>query len=138
METYLVNPSKFNGQALAILRDGKSVFTKDKVKADYEQEYKTELVELTWDELYEQYIEPYNKSLQSPFTEIDEERWDEMLNVLPPMRWTRTSNGEFFFCMEAYTADLHSVYVRKGDKYYTALRSKYEKEENILNLKEVV
>ena len=138
METYLVNPKKFKGQSVAILRDGKSIFSENKTKADYEKEYNTKLIELSFDELYEQYIEPFNKSLQSPFVEIKEETWYDMLNVLPPMRWTKVGNSEFFFCMEALTADLHSVYVRKGNKYYTALRSKFEKAENIFNLKNVV
>lgn len=136
MNTYLINPKEFKGHALAILTDGKSPWS-NKTKEDYEKEYNAELIELDWDSLYEQYIEPHHKSLQQPFKEITEEEWHEMLNVLPPMRWTKHTDGSFFFISEAYTADLHSCYVSKGGKYYTAVRSKFEKAENIINLKNV-
>lgn len=136
METYLINPKEFKGYALAILKDGKSIYS-GKTKKDYEQEYKAELSEFTWDELYDNYIVPYDKSLQKPFKEITEDQWHEMLNVLPPMRWTKHTDGSFFFVSEAYRADLHGCYVSKGGKYYTAVRSKFEKTENIINLKNV-
>ena len=88
---------------------------------DYIEKHKDENLEVVdafeMEKLYKEYQEKASKD----FTEITEERFDEMLNVLPPQRWTRTENYEYFFISEAYSADLHSCFARLGDKYYEAL-----------------
>lgn len=54
-------------------------------------------------------------------TEVTEEKFDDMLNVLPPLYWT-TIGGVEMFCMgEFYTGTYTTQYARVGDKYYTAM-----------------
>lgn len=48
---------------------------------------------------------------------VTEERWHDMLNVLPPMRW-RTELGVETFCMCEYTwGNITDQFGRMGDKY---------------------
>jgi hypothetical protein len=59
---------------------------------------------------YEHYI--------SAAVEIDEDRFDEMLNVLPPMKWRQGHGSESFMIREALTMDIRSIYCRIGDRYF--------------------
>jgi hypothetical protein len=45
---------------------------------------------------------------------VDEARWWEMLEVLPPANWTRGDAFECFRVIEAQTADLYTWLVRIG------------------------
>lgn len=50
---------------------------------------------------------------------ISSERYDEMLNVLPPERWQRGETVDIFMCCEGITGRLYSFYVRlKSSKQY--------------------
>ncbi len=50
--------------------------------------------------------------------EINEELWWEFLEVLPPVRWRKDGNGESFFISEALSGNIHSKYIREGDRYF--------------------
>lgn len=134
---YIIDPTKeFKGHVENTMnKDTGLVHYRENTSfEDYKKEKGNEnLVTMTWEELEEKYIIPYKNNLQKPFKEITEEDFNEMLNVLPPMRWTRFENGRFFFISEAYTADLHSLYVKYKGKYYTGLRSRFMKDEDIKN-----
>jgi len=54
--------------------------------------------------------------------EITEERWDEMLNVLPPERWETIKNVEIFAMSEIMTSDITGFYICYKKKYYTTYR----------------
>lgn len=87
---------------------------------------------LSSDDYYEQITKPYLQSLQGDWQEITEERYWDMLEVLPPMKWTRRPTYELFFICEAYTHDLHTCCVQQDKKYYSALRSKYEAPDKLI------
>lgn len=110
----------------------------DMTFAEYNKSHGGNLEALTWDELYSQYYEPYYKSLQGEFLETTEEMFWDGLECLPPKRWTRFTDGEFFFVGECFTDDLYSCYVRKGEKYYNALRSIKTKPEDLIELKNII
>ena len=56
-----------------------------------------------------------------PVSETTEERFQEMLDVLPPLYWC-TIDGVQMFCMrEMYTGTYTNQYARIGNKYYTAM-----------------
>lgn len=59
----------------------------------------------------------YADCLSAP-VEVTEARWDEMLNVLPPMNWRNDHGTESFMICEAQTLDLHSIFCRLGDRYF--------------------
>lgn len=72
------------------------------------------ITEQEMDVLWEQ----TNTRISDEWEEITADRYDEMLNVLPPVKWT---NGGFYIC-EAYSGELHSFYQQWDKKYYTSIQ----------------
>ena len=62
---------------------------------------------------------------------------DHALEAVPPKRFTRDGKNEFFFLGECETFNLYSCYVKKVDKYYSALRSIEAPTEHLFNLEDV-
>lgn len=102
---------------------------------------KPQLIALSWEDFFSQYYKPYLDSLQEDFKEITADKYEYSLECLPPQKW-HDINSRFnsFYIIEAYTADLHSFYIkdRETGKYYTALRSKYISDENLLKQLETI
>ena len=46
--------------------------------------------------------------------------WD-MLEILPPKKWTRGNDCESFYVMEALTGDLHEWHIRIGERYFALI-----------------
>lgn len=103
----------------------------------YNKEHGGTLVALDWDDFNNRLYTPHLLSLQEPFVETTEERYEDGLECLPPKRWTRSGKNQFFFVGECYTANIYRCFVRKEDKYYTALRAITTSEEDIFNLKNI-
>jgi Protein of unknown function (DUF1419) len=59
----------------------------------------------------------YEKYISAP-AEITEDRFDEMLNVLPPMKWRQEHGSESFMISEALTMDIRSIFCRIGDRCF--------------------
>ena len=59
-----------------------------------------------------------NRRITTP-VEIDEERFHDMLNCLPPCKWGRSESAEAFHMSERITYDIADWFVRIGDKFYT-------------------
>lgn len=57
----------------------------------------------------------------NPVTEITEEKFHEMLEVLPPDNWNMFKGVEYFQMCERYDFDRTSYYVKILDKYYMFL-----------------
>lgn len=55
---------------------------------------------------------------------IDRNRWDELLNVLPPCHWIRSEACESFHISEALTGNLYTHCVRVGDAYFTLIEDR--------------
>lgn len=111
---YVIDPSTFDGYCKHILYDGVDPYHPEKSAEDYIAEG---LAVLSEEEYFKAYDE-YNKSLCGDWREITEETYDDMLNILPPLKW---HNGGFF-CMEAYAGTIHSFYQELNGKYYTSLQ----------------
>jgi hypothetical protein len=73
---------------------------------------------MTWDEVIPLIQEGSYAKYKSAPVEITEDRWDEMLNVLPPMKWRSGRGAESFMISEALTLDLRSIFCRIGDRYF--------------------
>jgi len=138
---YIIDPTNFNGQIVNSISSTES--TQQYVDYMSEpttfEEYKLKknnpnLIALNWDTFYEDYYKPHLDGLCEPFKETTEERFWDGLECLPPKRWTRFTNGEFFFVGECYTDNLYTCFVRKGDKYYTSLRPINTLAEDLINL----
>jgi hypothetical protein len=142
---YIIDPTKeFNGQCLNTMPlvapeniNETKVHYRKQTFAEYNKEHGGCLVALTWEQFDKDFYQEYYKGLQEPFKETTEEQFQDMLEILPPKRWTGSEGKEYFFVGECYTANIYRCFVRLGDKYYTALRAITTPEENILNLKDV-
>lgn len=108
--------AKPNGDAVDELIDGVGRYS-GKSLAELSKEY-GELKEMTMDAAYQL----KTSMLMTCPKEITKERYWHMLEVLPPCRWVNNGTTESFFVSEAYSLDLHSVYVRIGQRYYEMLR----------------
>lgn len=105
------------------------------------EEYKTfknnpNLIAVPFDEFNTKVLIPYHESLCGEFTEITEEKYWDALECLPPMKWhDLDSNFNVFFISEAYTASIHSCFIKdkKNKKYYTAMRDIFISDEVLLN-----
>lgn len=63
-------------------------------------------------------IDKINNERFTTIEEITQEKWEEMLYVLPPLSYG-THNGMItFLLVEAITGSWHSCYVNIGNKYY--------------------
>jgi len=51
-------------------------------------------------------------------TEITEERFFDMLEVLPPAKWVRYKGEESFHVCELITGNIGSIFVRIGKRYF--------------------
>ena len=73
---------------------------------------------------FEQYQEAQRKHLlDGELTEITEDKFEDALNVLPPICWTTHNNVEMFCMSEMYTGSYTSQYAhdKRTNKYYTKL-----------------
>ena len=56
--------------------------------------------------------------LKKPLYEVSAETYDDMLNVLPPLKWCTIQGIEMFCMSEVYTGTFTTQYAKVGDKYY--------------------
>jgi hypothetical protein len=50
--------------------------------------------------------------------EIDEETFDEQLDMMPPIDWHRETNSESFKLLEEMGIGISRIYLRRGHAYY--------------------
>ena len=78
-----------------------------------------EFVALTWDEIETQ----INAAQQAVYkvgqmSEIPQERFVEMLEVLPPMQWRRSKTAESFKMSELTSGTITDCFVRIGTRFF--------------------
>ena len=78
-------------------------------------EYGADLILLTPDEA----MNRYEAAFKSGPEEITEQRFWDMLEVLPPVTWHTTSDGESFKMCERTAGAITGIYVRIGKRYFT-------------------
>lgn len=59
------------------------------------------------------------ESCKTGVKEIDEERFHDALECLPPLNWRRRADGESFMLCERKYEDITSIYVRVGNRFFT-------------------
>lgn len=137
MKKYVIEKNNFQGHVITSLNnEGKSFYT-GKTLAEMQLDYENELITITDEEL-DLYLENYYNSLQDNWKEISEDDYYDALECLPPMNWRTIVPGVNVFCIsEAFTSHLHSHYLKltnsEGAKYYTAIRSRFITNDEILN-----
>ena len=71
---------------------------------------------------------------ETTLTEITKTEYWESLECLPPQRWRTVRGVEFFYCMEAYSGDVHSFYFSCNDRYATAKLNRNISDDDLLKL----
>ena len=136
MKKYVIEKDNFQGFIVTALnKEGKSHYTGETIE-ELQQEYESELIAVNDEEL-DLIIKEYENSLQKDWKEISEEDYFDAFECLPPMNWRTIISGVNVFCIsEGYYGSLHSHYLKlsnkEGVKYYSALRSRYTTNEQIL------
>lgn len=78
---------------------------------------------LPWSEVSPLLDKAQRERYCKPVEEITEERFLEMLNVLPPENWVQHGDWEGFRISEYMTGNLTYHYVRRGERFFTACRA---------------
>ena len=82
--------------------------------AKFAPEYGRALVILPFDDAWQR----YENQFKSEPVEITEERWHEMLGVLPPVAWKSDSTGESFKISERTAGSITAIFVRIRHRYF--------------------
>lgn len=128
---FVLDVKDYKGYTKTVLDDNGKDFYSEKTEADYIKEGYTVMAE----EEFNVFEAEYNKSLCGKWTEITEEEYNNMLNVLPPLKWY---DGGFYIS-EMTRADLSAFYQEWQGKYYTSTQSIFTDRQEILNsLKEYI
>jgi len=70
----------------------------------------------TWEERFERIRAEY---LAEPMVEITEERFHDMLEVLPPKGWTKSDGIERFCMIEHMIDDVTDQFAHRNGRYFT-------------------
>lgn len=124
IEKWVVDPENFDGYAKTYLVNGKCPYY-----GKTEAEYLAEGYKVVSDDEYTAMVREYEKSLCGKWQEITEEEFEDMLNVLPPLRWY---NGGFYMS-ERYTGSISGFYQKLNGKFYTSLQDIYSPREEVLD-----
>jgi hypothetical protein len=65
-----------------------------------------------------EYFEQLRANNGSAPERVDQSRFWDMLEVLPPCKWTRLRGSESFYISEAETTNLHTWMVRIGQDHF--------------------
>jgi len=65
--------------------------------------------------------------------EVSKEFYWEMLEVLPPSKWTRGQETESFYICEALTGNLHEWITRIGNRYFALIAPRSSTHEQIIS-----
>ena len=71
---------------------------------------------------FDRLVEDYEYSRCTKWQPCTKAHWFDMLEVLPPCRWTRFDGGEIFHVSERITGNLVNWYMRKGNNYFTRVQ----------------
>jgi hypothetical protein len=82
---------------------------------------------------WEKYIDLHDEAVKSPPIEISEEKFIEMLEVLPPVNWHREEETESFKMSERLSGSITAILCRVGDRYFQMSDSFFMKHAEIVS-----
>lgn len=119
-EMVVVNLDNYTGNIQAVLYDGINPYYPERGKEYYLEKGFSILTRNEYSPIHEKHLD----SLCGEWREITEEKYNEAMNVLPPLRY---ENGGFFM-REMWTADVTDFYQQIGRRYFTSMqRLKYDR-----------
>jgi len=90
----------------------------DKHNAERNPNKSAPFIAAFWEEVEPQLEAAQDFEYIRPWKEIDDERWDEMLNVLPPEKWQTVRGVNIFRMSEYYTSNITTHFAKLGGRYF--------------------
>jgi len=124
------------------LKDDTKVAYVEETKKEYQEKY-PELELISFSKALELSQKADRKKYKAGIVkEITEERFDEMLNVLPPDNWINYSTNESFRISEDLTGELSNFYIRVFDgefpkhkeRFFTVVMPKFTKHNQLISI----
>ena len=116
---YIINEkSKYNYGCETVIYKGKVLYSNAKNFEEY-CEMKGKKFLLLNQAQFDIRADKIKKEMCKNWYLIDADRYNEMLEVLPPFKW----RGSSFFISEATMDDLHTFFIQVGGLYYEGLQS---------------
>jgi hypothetical protein len=124
METkYVIDSTeKFAGYCITVLRDGKDMYSGGTLEDVRKEHNNPNLIAIDEEEMRNLFVEYINEINQSPYVEIDEERFDELYNCLPPKRYNKVGDVTMFFVGEPFTYDVYPFCFSFDGRYFSSHR----------------
>lgn len=89
--------------------------TSQEAVARLSNDYGDRLVVIPADEAFKR----HDEAAKTLPVEITEARFHDMLNVLPPVNWSKTGNGESFKMSERFTGSITAIFIALNGRYFT-------------------
>lgn len=119
---FIIDPNNYRGNCIDIMDLAGKISCSNLSFDDFNQSRGGQLLALSWDEYSTNWRKPFEEILQNDWKETTEEKYYEMFEVLPPLKYRLLNGFDTFFCAEAETGTLHQMFVSKDGKFWTALR----------------
>jgi len=81
--------------------------------------YKTDEYEVLSEAEFNKKVEAFCVAFCGNWKETTEQRYNDMLDILPPLKWELGTRGGFFIS-EAYTLDIHPFHQKYNGRFYEA------------------
>lgn len=125
MKKYVINPNLFDGEILTTISPSDELGCSKYAWDRYNQVHGDELLVLSWEELYEKWIKPYDANLQQPWIECTITDYNCAIESQsePPIKCEIIGGYRTFLCSKETVRSIHRMYASKGNRCWTALRS---------------
>ena len=123
---YLVKDGEFDPHNYNIVIDGNLLYVTEEFRTV--RDFLNAGYKLISSEEMSALEKEYNKSLCNDWIEIDAEKYDYAMNVLPPVKY---SNGGFYV-REPFIGTIHGFYQEWNGKFYTSLQDLFTPRMEIL------
>ncbi|HEY9646855.1 MAG TPA: hypothetical protein V6C88_10815 [Chroococcidiopsis sp.] len=117
---------------ITLLKDGLCIFCGETLEALMIEHPEAEV--MPFSEALEFIEQAHQEQTRQAPKRIDRARFDEMLNVLPPMKWRSDSGSESFMLSEATSSHYHLILCRIGANYYQLTDSRLLNHQQIVAL----
>jgi hypothetical protein len=128
---WIIDPNNYTGNAITSMDSTGKVHYSELSFDEYNKSRGGNLLALSWDDYYQDWYRPFELGLQGDWQETTEERYDDMLGAVPPIKHQMIGNFSTFFVGEATSGSLHQMFACMGSRYYTALRDVNQSKESL-------
>ena len=119
----LIKDEPFRGYAHSMMMEDGTIQFNEQASLEEHERYTGHTFRLIDAEEYDQLEADYNKTLKTSPSEITLERFEEMLNILPPARWHTDNGVELFHISEHISGPMVSWFAKTKDRCFEFIDS---------------